>query len=137
MRQYINQLQGRDEMNPKLASGRFYGETLKMNEVAGFGLTETIYPPYFQIPQHSHERPYFGFVLGGTYTETYGHKSRTCKPSMLIYHPSDEVHSQRFYQTGTRLFRIEVCPQWLKSLNERVPIQNRPADFHNDIVCRL
>jgi len=105
--------------------------------VAGFGLTETIFPPHFKIPQHSHEHPYFGLVLGGTYTESYGSKTRTCKPSTLVYHPSDEVHSQYFYQSETRLFRIEVSPPWLNRLSERASIQNKPADFHDDIACRL
>jgi AraC family transcriptional regulator len=124
-------------MDLKLAPGRFYGDTLRMHEVAGFGLTETIYPPHFKIPQHSHERPYFGLVLWGTYAETYGNKARTCKPSMLVYHPSDEVHSQHFYQTEGRIFRMEVCPQWLRRLNERVLIQNKSADFFDNLVCQL
>ncbi|MGH9762686.1 MAG: hypothetical protein ACREDR_10640, partial [Blastocatellia bacterium] len=91
----------------RLAPGQFYGDTFKNHEVAGFGLTETIYPPYCKIAKHSHERPYLGFILRGAYTENYEKKSRTCKPSMLIYHPADEVHSQYFHETAGRLFRIE------------------------------
>lgn len=121
----------------RLAAGRFYGETLKVQKVAGFGLTEAIYPPHYKIPQHSHERPYFGLVLLGEYTETYGNNSRTCTPSTLVFHPSDERHSQNFYGKQTHLFRIEVCPNWLDQISKRVPIQNKAADFHENPACQL
>src|SRR5258706_7172448 len=124
-------------MTLKLPSGRFYGDTVKTHEIAGFGLTETFYLPHFTIPKHSHERPYFGLILRGTYTEVYGRKTRVCKPSMLVYHPSDEEHSQHFYRTEGRLFRIEMCPQWLEQLKERAPIQDKTTDFHNNFVCVL
>ena len=124
-------------MSLKLPPGRFYGDTLSTREVAGFGLTETIYPPHCKLPRHSHERPYFGLILRGTYTEDYGKKTRVCQPSMLVYHPADEEHSQHFYQTEGRLFRVEICPQRLERLDERVLVQNRSVDFHGAAVCRL
>jgi AraC family transcriptional regulator len=124
-------------MNLKLPTGRFYGNTLRTKEVAGFGLSETIYPPYSTLPRHSHERPYFGLILRGTYIENYGKKTRVCKPLMLVYHTSDEDHSQRFYQSEVRLFRIEVCPQRLERLDESLVAQRKSVDFHGNIACRL
>jgi len=121
----------------KLPSGRFYGDTLKTHEIAGLGLTESLYSPHFKIPKHSHAYPYFGLILRGTYNEHYGKKTRVCRPSMLVYHPSGEEHSQDFYHTEGRLFRIEMCPDWLGRLNERVPTQDRSADFQGDFVCHL
>ena len=56
------------EANEKLPAGRYYGETLRRQAVSVFGLTETIYPRGFQIPYHSHERPYLGLVLKGVHT---------------------------------------------------------------------
>jgi AraC family transcriptional regulator len=124
-------------MNLKLPPGRFYGDTLRTHEVADFGLTETVYPPHCKLPRHSHERSYFGLILRGTYTENYGKKTRVCKPSMLVYHPADEDHSQYFYQTAGHLFRIEMWPRWLERLGERVSVQNKSVDFHGNVVCRL
>ena len=124
-------------MNLKLPPGRYYGETVRNHYVAGFALTETIYPPHCKLPKHSHERPYFGLILRGNYTENYGKKARVCKPSMLVYHPADEDHSQHFYQSEGHLFRIEICPQRLEHLNESVLAQNRSVDFRGDILCRL
>jgi AraC family transcriptional regulator len=124
-------------MSLKLPPGRFYGDTSRTFEVAGFGLTETTYPPHCKLPRHSHQRPYFGFILRGAYTEIYGKKTRACQPSMLVYHPADEEHSQHFRQTEGRLFRTEVCPQWLARLDERVPVQNKSVDFRGHVVCQL
>lgn len=128
---------GTEETDLKLERGRFYGSTLREREMVGFGLTETIYSRHCRIPRHSHERPYFGLILRGTYSEEYDSKTRICKPSMVVYHPPDEVHSQNFCQTDGRLFRIEVCPQWLEDLNKKVLFQNKSADFYDNIVCRL
>ena len=125
------------DMNLKLPPGRYYGETVRNHEMAGFGLTETIYSPHYKLPRHSHERPYFSLVVRGAYTENYGKKSRMCQPSMLIYHPADEDHSQHFYQAEGHLFRIEICPQRLEQLDGYVLVQNRSVDFQGDILCRL
>lgn len=124
-------------MNLKLPPGRYYGDTLRNHEVAGFGLTETIYPPHCELPRHSHELPYFGLILRGTYTENYGEKTRLCQPSMLVYHPADEVHSQHFHQAEGRLFRIEVCQRSIERLNECVTVQNKSVDFRGHVACRL
>lgn len=124
-------------MSLKLPPGRYYGETVRNQEVAGFGLTETIYPPHCKLPRHSHESPYFGLVLRGTYGENYGKRSRVCQPSMLVYHPADEEHSQHFYQAECHLFRIEVCRRRLWQINESASGQDWSVDFRGDILCRL
>jgi AraC-like DNA-binding protein len=56
---------------------------------------------------------------------------------MVVFHPSDEVHSQHFSQAAGRLFRIEICHQWLEQLNERALIPREPADFYESVVCHL
>lgn len=55
-------------MNPQLAQGEFYGQTLKNHTAARFSLSETRYVPGSKLAAHSHESPYFGFILRGTYT---------------------------------------------------------------------
>jgi AraC family transcriptional regulator len=116
-------------MSLTLPDGHFYGETLANREVAGFRLTETAYPPRLRLPKHSHERPYFCFILQGVYDEIYGQQGRVCRRSMLVYHPSGEVHSQHFNEAAGRLFRIEVNPAWLERVRETVPILNDSLEF--------
>jgi AraC family transcriptional regulator len=121
----------------KLASGQFYGHTVSNREVSGFNLTETVYTPRFRIAKHSHERSYFGLVLQGTYSEKYGTRTRVCQPSMLVFHPADEEHSQHFDRSEGRLFRIEISPRWLQDLSHRAAVRNESADFQGARVCWL
>jgi len=101
-------------MNLHLATGDFFGETLRQFDAGGFGLSETRYLPRTTLPRHSHESHYFGFVLRGFYRERFERTVRSCEPSTLLYHPAGELHSQQFDQTAVRLFRIEVRPQRLQ-----------------------
>jgi AraC family transcriptional regulator len=124
-------------MSLKLPDGHFYGNTLENREVAGFRLTETAYPPHIKLPAHSHARPYFCFILQGAYAETYGRKGRMCRRSMLIYHPSGEVHSQHFNAMAGRLFRIEVSRAWLEHVREHTTVLDDPAEFYGGSLAWL
>jgi AraC family transcriptional regulator len=104
-------------VNLQLASGKFYGKTLKHQQVGGFSLSETRYAPRSALPYHSHESQYFGFVLSGTYTENYEQKVRSCRPSSIVYHPAGESHAQYFDNTPVQLFRIEVNQARLGNLS--------------------
>ena len=93
---------------PQLAPGNFYGQTLRQHQAGGFSLSETRYLPGSELPRHSHESPYFCFVLSGSYQESYERKVRSCEPLMILYHPAGELHSQSFRVTPVDLFRVEV-----------------------------
>ena len=119
----------------KLPSGNFYGNTLRRFETSGFTLMETSYLSGSRLPKHSHENPYFGFVLFGNYSEQFGRNSRTCKPSMLIYHPAEEVHHQQFHNE-VRLFRFELKPSILLGTNVQASLQDqRPHEFQAGAIC--
>lgn len=102
-------------VNPRLAQGKFYGETLKQRHTGGFSLSETRYLPGSTLPRHSHESHFFCFILSGTYREAYERKVRSCQPSMIVYHPAGEQHAQYFDDTAVQLFRIEVNPTRLRN----------------------
>lgn len=95
-------------VNPHLAQGNFYGEMVKQRRAGGFSLSETRYLPGSTLPHHSHESHYLCFILSGSYRENYGRKVRFCEPSMILFHPAGELHSQSFDKTAVDLFRIEV-----------------------------
>jgi AraC-like DNA-binding protein len=87
---------------------RFFGDIRREERVADFILSETTFAPGQNIPRHSHTCAYFCLVLRGGYTECYGTRCRDYGPSTLIFHPEDEAHSNRFHNTGARLFRVIV-----------------------------
>lgn len=104
-----------------------YGEVLQNISMGGLTLQERIYPSLLNLPKHSHQHAYFCFVLGGSFTETYGSRSRSCGASTLVFNPAGEIHSDLFH-TGSRCFNIQMGDDWLKRWNTTRMIEI-PADF--------
>jgi AraC family transcriptional regulator len=124
-------------MKMKTISKSSYGETLRSREVAGLVLMETVYAPGLKIPRHSHDHSCFCFVLQGGFTEIYEQRTRSCTPLTLTFHPSDEMHSEHFDNSGGRLFSIVVEPQWLERVREYPVVLDDSADFHGDLTAWL
>lgn len=124
-------------MTLKLSPGNFFGESLKSRQVAAFKLSERIYPPGFETPRHSHRCALFCLVIDGTYTETYGARTRACSPSTLLFHPPNELHAEHFHTAGGRSFIIEIEPEWLDRVRAQGPIADGPADFHGGVTGLL
>lgn len=121
----------------KLFPGHLYGYVLRGREVAGLALRETSYPPNLELPRHSHEQAYFCFVLQGTYTEIYGSRTRTCKPSALIIHPPDEIHSDHFHNARGRCFNVQIDSNYLERIREYSVILDSPIDFYGGLLAHL
>ncbi len=121
----------------KLPAGQLYGHVLRGHEVAGLALIETSYPASLELPLHSHEQAYLCFVLQGAYTEIYGSRTRLCKPSALIFHPPDELHSDHFHNARGRCFNVEIDSQYLERIREHSVILDSPIDFYGGLLAHL
>lgn len=121
----------------KLAPGCFYGHALKSRLIAGFSLIETTYAPNLLVPSHAHECAYFCFVLRGRFTETFGRRMRMCGPSSLIFHPPDEMHSDRFDSAGGRCFNVQMDPQLLERAREYSTILDSSTAFCRGALSHL
>ena len=106
------------DMVERLPSGRFHGRVIKSLEASGFILTETAHDARSRLPPHTHENSHFCFVLQGTYTEKYGNREITCKPSTLTFCESGETHEARLHDTNARVFVLELSPRWIERLRE-------------------
>jgi AraC family transcriptional regulator len=124
-------------MQPKLPAGTFYGKKHKHILVRGIRLTECLYSPALRIPRHSHEFPYFGLVLEGSYTETYGTRHRDCGPSTLLFHPADEQHEEHHDDVAVRIFNFEFPAEWHDRLPQRPAALHFPRCFHSGELFRL
>ena len=120
----------------KLLSGRWYGNTLNKDSVAGLTLTETLYGPNLKLPQHSHEQAYFCLVLKGAYTESYGRQSRACKTATLIFHPADESHADHFH-TESRCFNIQMNDPWVERVRKHTAAWLEPRAFQGGLLPQL
>jgi AraC family transcriptional regulator len=120
-------------MSLQLTPGKLYGETLRSCQVASFALSERMYPPHFQTPEHSHKQALFCFVMQGNYTERYGRHTRECASSALLFHPAEEVHAEHFHAAGGRSFIIELDSVWLERVREHTSMLNHAAEFHGGV----
>jgi AraC family transcriptional regulator len=119
-------------MELQLPRGRFYGQTSRTSEVCGFTLAETTYSRGRNLPRHSHQHPYFCFVLQGKFTEVCGNRVRMCQPATLIFHPSGELHSDHF-NTDARCFNLQIDG----NLNYQTAKLKQPADFRGGTPAYL
>ena len=124
-------------MTLKLPSGHFPTKIANSCKVSAFNLVETVYTPGQRLPKHWHERSGFILVLEGTFTETYGSRTRTCAPSCAIFRPSEEIHANHFDAAGGRCFNIQFDFAWLERLREGAKILNDSADFYGGPVFHL
>ncbi|HXF06360.1 MAG TPA: AraC family transcriptional regulator [Blastocatellia bacterium] len=113
----------------RLPPGHLYGESLKTRRLPGAILSERKYPPGFRTPTHSHEQDLFCLVIRGGYTEMVGTTTRVCEPSLLLFHPADEVHAEHFHQTGGSSFILEIEPWWLKQIRQHTRVIDSSACF--------
>jgi AraC family transcriptional regulator len=105
-------------MTSKLACGQYFGREFKRRKISGLILTETGYEPGARLPRHSHANAFFCLTRHGTYTETFGRRTRTCAPMTVAYHPVGEVHAQEFHDHPARSFNVELDPGWLQRVQE-------------------
>lgn len=121
----------------KHLSRQLYGAILRNRVVAELTLTETAYAPGAVLQQHLHECAYLCLVLQGTYREVSGKRARVCKPSTLIFHPPNEIHSDRFDIGGGRCFNVQVSPAWLDRVRQHSVVMDRQEEFYGGALVNL
>jgi AraC family transcriptional regulator len=114
-------------MTPRPRIDSYYGECVRSRCAAGLLLSERIYPPRLEIPLHSHDRPYLCAVLQGGYTETCGGRVWACTSRTLFLRPRGELHTDRFSETGGRVFGIELGPGWPARIGQGPQALESPA----------
>jgi AraC family transcriptional regulator len=95
-----------------LLSGRFYGTAVRTKTFSGFMLADATYGPEMRIGRHMHERSYVSFLLRGSYTECYSHRTRRCELGTLLVHPAGESHTNRFDEHGGRVLSLEMPSEY-------------------------
>src|SRR5262249_54190813 len=98
-------------------SGAFYGRPLEEGAVGRFRASDRVYAPLQTIARHSHGHPYLCYVVRGRYHERSDAGEVEARPGMVLFHPADAKHSDRFEEAETRLFMLEVPGPWLAGLS--------------------
>ncbi len=129
--------EAQEPMSVELSPGEMFGQTLKGRQIAGFKLSERVYPPHFETPKHSHKWSLLCFVIKGTYSETYGAKTRFCGPSTILFHPRGELHAEHFHEKGGHSFIVEIDPKWLDRMGENGAAIDNSTDFPGGVLAGL
>jgi len=121
-------------MPSQVEPGRFFGSTLRERRVRDLVLVDSRHPAGSRLSRHSHEHAYFCLNHGGTYTEDYGRRRRTCLPGMLVFHPPGETHSEA-HDTAVASLNVEVGAEWLRRMVELGGALDRPVEFRGDEIA--
>ena len=113
----------------KIPSGTWHGHKLAARQVNGFSLAEITYPPGYKISKHAHESSLYYLVQKGSFTQTYGRRTREGRPSSLIYLRSDEAHADKFHHDGALCFVIELKDDWLTQSRNKQYVLDNSATF--------
>jgi len=81
---------------------------LESRELAGFRMTESLYPARLRQPRHSHTLPSFSFVLAGSYLETFAARPAMRQPSTLVFHPPQESHAVEYEDRPVRILSVRM-----------------------------
>jgi len=91
-------------------------------------LRETRYAPRLRMPRHSHPLSGFGFVLSGSYDETYGQVTFGCSRPAMKFRPAGEPHVTEIGDDGAYCLTVDLEPSWLDRLAQAPhSLLNRPA----------
>jgi len=104
-----------------LAAGSFYGAIGGTRELGGAIFTDVCHASARKLPAHSHQLPFFGMLLGGSYRENYMHREREFGPFTMMFRPAGVPHQDEIGPKGVKFFEIEILPQWQERVEMGTP----------------
>jgi len=124
-------------MSSTVGTGNLYGRDLRSGKVGPFILHERLYPAHFRTPRHFHDRSLFCFVVKGSYTETYGSRTRACQPSTFLFHAPGEEHAEQFHSAGGCSFLVEIDEGWLDHVSAESRVLKTSFDCDGGMLSLL
>lgn len=100
----------------KLVQGEFYGTHYQKSTFEGLTITDTEYT-HRKVDWHSHENPYFTYLLEGELFEANKKESYYLKPGSLLFHNWQDEHYNVKPPTFTRGFHIEMTSDWFANFD--------------------
>src|SRR5258706_2139403 len=99
-----------------MPSLRLAGERLQNLTGDGFTFNEVAFAPRRETPRHTHAEAFFTLLLDGDYRGRYGSSVHDCRRGTLLFHPAEEIQSERFGEAGARSFIVGVEARWLERI---------------------
>jgi len=101
-----------------LGGGHFYGAVRGRVVHSGAIFTDLRHSIPRQLPNHSHELPFFGLLLAGQYGERYDRQQRQFGPFSIMFRPAGIPHQDEIGPRGVRFFHFELRPDWKRLITD-------------------
>ena len=101
----------------RILSGNFLGTQVAKRQTAGLHVVESVYKPHQSVPWHTHQWPYFTFVLRGGYTEDCQGETWDIAEGDVVLHGAGEAHANRIHAVDSYLLNLEFTQCWLDRIN--------------------
>lgn len=98
----------------RLATGEFFGRTLRQLEFQGVTFSTSEYDPHQTQPWHTHERATFFAHLSGEQLDELEDAQWSMPVLGLTYHPSSTPHRSRIGPRGAKGINVELSEEWLE-----------------------
>ncbi len=103
-------------MARQLKEGQYFGLLNHKVNFNGITITDTEYTHDY-VDWHTHENPYFTFLLQGKLIEENKKESYTLSQGSLLFHNWQDFHKNRKPPEFTRGAHIEINRKWTKALD--------------------
>lgn len=115
---------------------QFRGEILRSVQANGLALVDQHTQRDSTLPRHRHHHAWFTFLFAGSYIERLPHFERCCSAGMVIWHPPDLVHENRFISDGHNL-NLAFEPDWFGGLPTDISLPDRGRSWEGGLPYRL
>ena len=85
-----------------------YGSPDQVRRLGGLQVSATTYTSDSALPWHVHDEAYLCLVAAGAYRQQSSQGELDCQPGLLLAHPADHRHANRFGPDGARCISIFV-----------------------------
>jgi AraC family transcriptional regulator len=86
------------------------GKTIRRRDVAGFSLSEAVYPEGLTLGRHCHAHCFLTLVLEGSYSEKHRTQEFQWTEGAIHLLPAGEIHENRF-GAAVRMLRVAIEPE--------------------------
>src|SRR5215210_7792668 len=100
-------------------------------DVAGFRVTDAVFPPLLTIPSHFHERTCLAVVLEGSIDKAFRNLEFVSMPSTVLSMPAEERHKDHFERSGAHMLVIEPAHYMLEQIRPYVDILGHINHFRD------
>jgi len=114
-----------------------HGNVRSMKQIGELTLTETAYPPNFQLSQHAHEMACLGVMISGGIFEEFALRKLSYNAHTAYFRPPQVTHKNHTHAMGATCFNLEVSSGWLENVQEYGRFPSEPTTFEGGQLNRL